>query len=50
MLKICTVCLFIVKNFKDVFTGIADNIPLSLMDEWVDCLKIDHDYLAIILK
>lgn len=42
--------VIIVKNDKDIFNGVSDNIPLSLMNEWVDCLKIDHDHLAIILK
>lgn len=40
----------IVKNNKDIFTGIADNIPLTLMNEWVDCIKTNHDDLVIILK
>ena len=42
--------VIIVKNDKDIFNGVSDNIPMKLMNEWVDCLKIDHDYLAIILK
>lgn len=42
--------VIIVKNDKDIFTGIADNIPISLMNEWVDCIKINHDDLVIILK
>lgn len=42
--------VIIVKNDKDIFTGIADNIPIALMNEWVDCLKIDNDDLVIILK
>ena len=42
--------VIIVKNFKDIFTGMADDIPLALMDEWVDCIKIVNDDLAIILK
>ena len=42
--------VIIVKNDKDIFNGIADNIPIVVMNEWVDCLKIDHDQLVIILK
>lgn len=42
--------VIIVKNDKDIFNGIADNIPIVLMNEWVDCIKIDHDHLAIILQ
>ena len=40
----------IVKNEKDIFNGISDNIPMKLMNEWVDCIKINHDDLVIILK
>ena len=42
--------VIIVKKFKEIFTGMADNIPLTLMDEWVDCIKIVNDDLVIILK
>lgn len=42
--------VIIVKNDKDIFVGIADNIPLALMNEWVDCIKINHEDLVIILK
>ena len=42
--------VIIVKNDKDIFNGIADNIPIVLMDEWIDSLKIDHDQLVIILQ
>ena len=42
--------VIIVQKFKEIFTGTADNIPLTLMDEWVDCIKIVNDELAIILK
>lgn len=42
--------VIIVKNDKDIFNGISDNIPLSLMNEWIDCIKIVNDELAIILK
>lgn len=42
--------VIIVKNDEDIFTGISDNIPISLMNEWVDYIKIDHDGLVIILK
>lgn len=40
----------IVLNNKDLFNGTSDNIPLFLMDTWVDHLEIDHGHLAIILK
>ena len=40
----------IVKKFEDIYRGMADNIPLTLMDEWVDCIKIVNDDLVIILK
>ena len=40
----------IVKNGKDIFNGVSDNIPLKLMSEWVDQLETDHDDLVIILK
>ena len=42
--------VIIVKDDKDIFNGPADNIPLVLIDEWVDYLKIDNDGLVIILK
>lgn len=42
--------VIIVKNDKDIFTGIADNIPIALMNEWVDCIKSDNDDLLIFLK
>ena len=42
--------VIIVKNGKDIFNGVSDNIPLKLMHEWVDQLEIDHDDLVIILK
>lgn len=42
--------VIIVKNGKDIFNGVSDNIPLKLMSEWVDQLETDHDYLVIILK
>ena len=42
--------VIIVKNGKDIFKGVSDNIPLKLMSEWVDRLETDHDDLVIILK
>ena len=42
--------VIIVKNGKDIFNGVSDNIPLKLMSEWVDQLETDHDDLVIILK
>ena len=42
--------VIIVKNGKDIFNGVSDNIPLKLMSEWVDQIETDHDYLVIILK
>ena len=42
--------VIIVKNGKDIFNGVSDNIPLKLMNEWVDCLETDNDDLVIILK
>ena len=42
--------VIIVKNDEDIFIGNAYNIPISLMDEWVDHLETDHDDLVIILK
>ena len=40
----------IVKKYEDVFTGMADNIPLTLMDEWVNCIKVINGELTIILE
>ena len=42
--------VIIVKNDKDIFNGVSDNIPLKLMNEWVDYLETDNDDLVIILK
>lgn len=42
--------VIIVKNEKDIFNGVSDNIPMKLMDTWVDHIEIDHDDLVIILK
>ena len=42
--------VIIVKNDKDIYNGIADNIPIVLMNEWFDCIKIDHNNLFMILK
>ena len=42
--------VIIVKNDKDIFNGVSDNIPLKLMNEWVDSLETDNDELVIILK
>lgn len=37
-------------NNVDLFVGNSDNIPLFLMDKWVDYLELAHDQLVIILK
>ena len=42
--------VIIVKNGKDIFNGVSDNIPLKLMNEWIDQLETDNDDLVIILK
>lgn len=42
--------VIIVKNDKDIFNGVSDNIPLKLMNEWVEYLETDNDDLVIILK
>ena len=42
--------VIIVKNDKDLFKGVSDNIPLKLMCEWVDRIETDNDDLVIILK
>ena len=42
--------VIIMKNGKDIFKGVSDNIPLKLMSEWVDQLETDHEDLVIILK
>lgn len=42
--------VIIVKNEKDIFKGIADNIPMKIMNEWVTKIEIDHEELVIILK
>ena len=42
--------VIIVKNDKDIFKGVSDNIPLKLMYEWVDRIETDNDDLVIILK
>lgn len=40
----------IVLNNKVLFNGNSDNIPVFLMDTWVDHLELDHEHLVIILK
>lgn len=42
--------VIVVKDDTTIFTGMADNIPIVLMNEWVECIKIDYEDLVIILK
>ena len=42
--------VIIVKNDKNIFNGVADNIPMKLMDAWVEHIEIDNGHLVIILK
>lgn len=40
----------IVLNNKDLFNGTSDNIPLFLMDTWVDYLGVENSQLVVYLK